>query len=53
MTELVRSSKQIALSEPGQRLLLATSSAGAFGWLLAQDQVHPLVVYFLQLYLAF
>ena len=33
--------------------LLAAGSLGSFGWLLAHDQVHPLVVYFLQVYLTF
>ena len=27
--------------------------APSFGWLLVQDQIHPLFVYFLQVYLTF
>lgn len=35
-------------------LPLATAGTVAmFGWLLAQNQVHPIVVYVLQIFLAF
>jgi hypothetical protein len=37
---------------PGKVLLSATTIA-SFGWLLAQDRIHPLVVWALQLYLSF
>lgn len=37
---------------PGKVLLSATTIA-SFAWLLAHDQVHPLVVWALQLYLSF
>ena len=35
------------------QLALATGTLASFGWLLVHDQVHPLFVYFLQLYLTF
>lgn len=37
---------------PG-RVLLSAATIASFGWLLAQDQIHPLVVWALQLYLSF
>ena len=51
MIELVR---RRALA-PDARLsaLLGATAFGSFGWLLLHDQVHPLVVYLLQVYLAF
>ena len=39
--------------ERTQHTVLAIATLGSFSWLLAQDQIHPLVVYLLQLYLAF
>ena len=35
------------------RTALPALSVAAFLWLLAQDALHPLLVFFLQLYLAF
>lgn len=32
---------------------VSTASVAAFGWLLAQDLIHPVVVFLLQLYLTF
>jgi hypothetical protein len=37
---------------PG-RVLLSAATIGSFGWLLAHDLVHPLVIYALQLFLSF
>ena len=35
------------------QVILATGTLASFGWLLVQDQIHPLFVYFLQIYLTF
>jgi hypothetical protein len=35
------------------KALLSLACAGSFAFLLAQDHIHPVVVYLLQLYLAF
>jgi hypothetical protein len=35
------------------QIALAGGTLLSFGWLLVQDQVHPLFVYFLQVYLTF
>jgi hypothetical protein len=35
------------------RLSLAAGTLLTFGWLLAQDRIHPIVIYCLQLYLTF
>lgn len=45
--------QHVALSERTQQAALALATLGSFSWLLIQDQIHPLVVYLLQLYLAF
>jgi hypothetical protein len=37
---------------PG-KVLLSVATIGSFGWLLAHDLVHPLVIYALQLFLSF
>jgi hypothetical protein len=37
---------------PG-RVLLSAATVASFAWLLAHDMIHPLVIYALQLYLAF
>jgi hypothetical protein len=37
---------------PG-KVLLSAATIGSFGWLLAHDLVHPLVIYALQLFLSF
>jgi hypothetical protein len=42
-----------AVSELPLQMILAAGTVASFGWLLVQDQVHPLFVYFLQLYLTF
>lgn len=33
--------------------ILSTVSALAFGWLLISDSIQPIVIYLLQIYLAF
>jgi len=35
------------------QLILAAGTLASFSWLLVQDQIHPLFVYFLQVYLTF
>jgi hypothetical protein len=35
------------------RVLLSAATVASFGWLLAHDMIHPLVIYALQLYLSF
>ena len=42
-----------AVSDVPLKILLAAGSLGSFAWLLGHDQIHPLVVYCLQFYLAF
>ena len=49
--EFVRT--HVVASERTQQAVLTAASVGSFSWLLLQDQIHPLVVYLLQLYLAF
>jgi hypothetical protein len=51
MIELVR--KHAAVPHVPGRVLLAIGTLASFGWLLAHDLVHPLVIYALQLYLSF
>ena len=51
MFELVR--KQALVSEAAIQLSLTVASVGSFFWLLLGDQIHPLVVYLLQVYLTF
>ncbi|MDX1632498.1 MAG: hypothetical protein R3234_11585 [Thermoanaerobaculia bacterium] len=45
--------QRVVASERMQQAVLALATLGSFSWLLVQDQIHPLVVYLLQLYLAF
>ena len=52
MIQAVRA-RVAAVPQISQQLLLAAGALASFGWLLAQDQIHPLFVYFLQLYLTF
>lgn len=51
MIELVR--HRVLATDTRLQALLGAVSVTAFGWLLAADQIHPLVVYFLQMYLTF
>ena len=53
MLESLRKQFTIALPQVPVRALLSVGSIGSFAFLLAQDQVHPFVVYLLQLYLSF
>ncbi|HEX2224021.1 MAG TPA: hypothetical protein VHN15_07430 [Thermoanaerobaculia bacterium] len=51
MIDLAR--KHAAVPQIPVRVLLSLGTLASFGWLLANDQVHPLVIYALQLYLSF
>jgi hypothetical protein len=51
MIDLAR--KHAAVPQIPVRVLLSLGTLVSFGWLLANDQVHPLVIYALQLYLSF
>jgi hypothetical protein len=51
MLESVR--KIAAVPEVPVRVLVSVGTIASFGWLLVQDRIHPIVVYCLQLYLAF
>lgn len=52
MVESIRSVLEISRELP-LRWASASAAAVAFGWLLAHDAIHPVVVYGLQLYLSF
>jgi hypothetical protein len=52
MIQAVRA-RVAAVPQFALQLMLAAGTLASFGWLLAQDQIHPLFVYFLQLYLTF
>jgi len=52
MIQAVRA-RVAAVPQASLQILLAAGTLASFGWLLAQDQIHPLFVYFLQLYLTF
>ncbi len=47
--------KTVALARPlvPWKALASITSIVSFVWLLAQDQIHPFVIYLLQAYLAF
>lgn len=49
------SRKWVAVEMPrvSGKVLFSVASLTGFTWLLAQDQVNPVIVYLLQLYLAF
>lgn len=51
MIDLVR--KHVAVPQVSGRVLLSVGTVASFGWLLAHDLIHPLVIYAFQLYLAF
>ena len=42
-----------ALPRVPAQLLLSVGTLVSFGWLLAQNKIHPIVIYLLQLYLTF
>jgi hypothetical protein len=45
--------KHVAVPYIPVKALLSVGSLASFGWLLSQDMVHPIVIYALQLFLAF
>jgi len=45
--------KHVAVPYVPGKVLLSAATVASFGWLLAHDQVHPLVIYALQLFLSF
>ena len=45
--------KQVAVPYVPGKVLLSVATVGSFGWLLAHDLVHPVVIYALQLFLSF
>jgi hypothetical protein len=45
--------KHVAIPHVPVKLLLSAGVVSGFGVLLAHDQIHPLVLYALQLYLSF
>lgn len=53
MLESARKHVAVAVPRLPVKALLSVTTLASFTWLLAQDLIHPLVVYLLQLYLAF
>ena len=45
--------KTVVLPQVPVRVWMPAVSLTAFGWLLAQDLIHPVVIFLIQLYLAF
>jgi hypothetical protein len=45
--------KRIAIPQVPVKVLLSAGTLLSFAWLLSHDLIHPLVIYALQLYLAF
>ncbi|HTQ78942.1 MAG TPA: hypothetical protein VMM92_03015 [Thermoanaerobaculia bacterium] len=45
--------KHVAIPHVPVKVVLSAGAVASFGVLLAQDQIHPLVLYALQLYLSF
>ena len=43
----------VALPRVPAHVWPAAGTVASFAWLLAQDQIHPIVVYLLQVYLTF
>lgn len=52
MLESVRK-HAVALPKVPTLSWLTVGTVGSFAWLLLQDQIHPVVVYALQVYLTF
>jgi hypothetical protein len=52
MVESIRTVFEATRTVP-TRWICAAATTTAFGWLLAHDAIHPLLVYGLQLYLSF
>jgi hypothetical protein len=42
-----------AVPQVSGRVVFSAGTLASFGWLLAHDLVHPIIVYALQLYLSF
>jgi hypothetical protein len=51
MLESIRAS--VALPRVPSRALLSAGTVASFGWLLANDLIHPVVIYLFELYLSF
>jgi hypothetical protein len=45
--------KHVAVPHVPGKVLLSVGTLASFGWLLSHDLIHPIVIYALQLYLAF
>ena len=45
--------KHVAVPHVPGNVLLSVGTLASFGWLLSHDLIHPIVIYALQLYLAF
>lgn len=43
----------VALPKVSPQVALSAGTIGSFAWLLLQNQIHPIVVYLLQVYLTF
>lgn len=50
---MLESVRKIAVPYVPGKVLLSATTIASFAWLLAQDRIHPLVVWALQLYLSF
>lgn len=53
MLESTRKFVSVTMPRVSWKFVWAASTLVSFAWLLAQDQIHPVVVYLLQLYLTF
>lgn len=53
MLNSLRASFAVAAPHLPVRALVSAGTLGAFGWLLSQDLIHPLVIYIFELYLSF
>jgi hypothetical protein len=51
MFDLVR--KSVAVPQVSATGLLAVATVASFAWLLTHDQIHPIMMYGLELFLAF
>ena len=45
--------KYVALPQIPVTASVAVGTFATFGWLLVQDQIHPILIYCLQLFLSF
>lgn len=43
----------VALPKIPTQALISAGTLASFGWLLYQNNIHPIVIYLLQLYLTF